>query len=257
MKVYATILTGIVCWFILAGCVERRSCPGDKSVGTREGMEWTEEKAVERVLQTLGIPREGVTVVASQVTLPERVLPDIRAPRGRKAWCVRLDGVALTGKDGARTVTNPYVRSLTVTLSVATGQVIEVRSPEPEGDPTIWSFPSVEIYEQQLRQTSTSFVGLPKAPPAVTFLDAIQKATGGFHQARQIIAYYVVERRTLPTVQERRVWMIHLWGIPPFPPRGGPEELVPVHFRNHLRSPIGAETGGWYGADTIPQPLEP
>jgi hypothetical protein len=82
--------------------------------------------------------------------------------------------------------------------------------------------------------------------------------------AKQIIAYYVLDSFVdlLTGVKGKArppVWVIHAWGIPPFVPPSPPnfqvEKVIPEDARNHLRSIICAETGKFYGADTIPQPL--
>ena len=220
----------------------------------------TKEKATQRVLQTLGLPDAPTTVTAEQIVLPENPVPCIKLKSGeRKGWQVVLDGVVLKGKNGTRTVTNPYIRMLTVTLASQTDQVIEVRSPEPEGDPSIWPFPAVEEHEKQLIGTPWRWVDLPEAGPQVTLMAALSEAVGGFANARQVIAYYVDATHELSLPNGQRFWVVHLWGIPPFPghrPEGVPEDAVPVQARNHMTSYINMG-GEAVAGGSVPQPVEP
>jgi len=251
------LISSVLCGVILSlgSCLQRADDAIERASSTRI----SQETAIERVLQAVGLPKEQLTITASRVALPDKVLPCVTSPRNRRAWSIRLDHVTLTEKDGTRPVTNPYISSLVVTLSCETGQVTTIVSPHPEGDSSVWPFPSVESYETQLRRTSSVFTALPQGPPKITFAQAIQQALGGFANAKQIIAYYVVERSTLPQIHERAVWMIHLRGMPPYTlsyPRGVPDDEG-VEGRNHLRSTIDAETGGFLGANNLPQPDGP
>ena len=219
----------------------------------------TRDDAIQHVLGTLGLPKDQVSVTASQIALPDQVLPGIRSEKTKNPWCVNLENISIKIKDKDRMVTNPYIKSLTVFLSSETGQIMKVISPAPQGDSSIKPFPSLESYERQLLRHSEVFSGLPITTPKVTFMEALQQAIGGAHNAKQIIGYYVLRKRTesFPDADEKAVWVIHLWGIPPWPARGGPggkPGTVPVAARNHLRSIIDAETGQFWGADTIPQP---
>lgn len=253
MVTYKTVLVSLCCIVqCLNGC---QNLKRSDSLERVKDMAITKDKAIENSLNSLGLLADQIGITASQVTLSDQILPCIKSSMTKNAWRITFENVSIKVKDGNRTVTNPYIKSLTVYLSSETGQVMKVVSP-PQGDPTVKSFPSPQVQEQQMRCIFQVFVGLPKAAPKVTFMEALQQAEGGVANAKQIIAYYVIEKRTDPRIEERAVWTIHLWGIPPLqlpaPISETPGKEVWVEPINHLRSIIDAETGQWYGSDNIP-----
>jgi len=227
-------------------------------------MRLTKTAVIDRVLQTLGLPEAPTTITAQQIALPESPLPCIRLKSGeRKGWQVVLDGVSLEGKNGQGTARNPYIQRLVVTLCSRTGQVMEVRSPEPEDDPSLPPLYDLQSYEQALRSTSVWFTGLPDSPPKVTLSEALQKISSSV--AKQIVAYYVIEKKTTPELGyimdgltddeikerlEKPLWIVHLRGIPGFVPPAprGFEEEEPIRS---MRWRIDALTGEVYTGDNF------
>ena len=163
-------------------------------------------RVVESALAALGLPEEGLEVSATPVTLPDKALPTVDSPENREAWLVHIKGVRLEATDNSQARRNPYIQSLDVVISSATGQVVSVRSPAPVGEPEVWPFPQVKAYEQWMAKSEETFAGLPASAPKVTLMQALTKAEGGVQNARQIVAYYVIYRQAYGEPREAPVW---------------------------------------------------
>jgi hypothetical protein len=259
------ILPGVSALLCCACCLTLYSggCANVSMGSSREGigpMVTTRDQAVENCLRDLGLCRDGLDISASPVVLSEQILPCIEPSKTSRAWQMRLSNVRITVRDGNRTVTNPYIHSLEVLLSSETGRVMKIISPAPKGDASIKAFPPPQAEQQQMEQTSKTLGALPCQAPKITFAEALEKAAGGAANAKQIIAYYATMEMASPEtgdISPRSVWIVHLWGLPPFAPIGGPPDSVPVAARNHLSSIIDSETGYLYFATTVPQPVSP
>lgn len=245
--------TWYVLWATMVGCQfftdeapTKRRCPMTNAelVGKIDA-----KTAVNRARKICGIV-DASEIETSVVASPEKILPFVTPEES--VWRIRLEGIKFVLTDGGTPNVSSHVKSLDVFLSSKTGQVMAARSVWPEKIAGT-RFPSIEDQERQMKRIDQTFTGLPDAAPKLTLADALQQADA-VSQAKQIIAYYVLEAYSEPKVGPRPVWVIHAWGIPPFLPKGGSPDNVPEDARNHLRTIINAETGKSYGSDTIPQP---
>jgi len=202
----------------------------------------------ERTLESLGLSRDEVTTKIDQVKVKGRLVPFIGPEVEQTVWRVRIDNVKIQGRDHDRILTNPHIRTLTVFLDPQTGQVMKVvsnRAKQCQAKP----FPSVRSEERQMGQISQTFSGVPAAGPGVALMQALPNARG-WGNATQIIAYYVIEKWSVPQTAARPVWIVHERRIPPFRQKPG----LSVDAVNHLRTILDAETGEFISADTVPQP---
>jgi len=239
------------CSFLADG-EKRRAPPRKRRFESEDATGMSAGMAAKRALATLGLPAGMVTTKADMVKVKGRLVPFIGPGVERAVWRVRIDNVKIEGPDGNRTMTNPYIRRLTVFLSPDKGQVMKVVSNRAEHC-RAKPFPSVESEERQMKQIQQVFTGVPEGKPGITLMQAIPKAVG-WGTATRIIAYYVLEEYGTPKTKPRPVWVIHARGMPPFPTHGPSSDKVPVDSRNHMRTVMDADTGEFRGADTIPQP---
>jgi hypothetical protein len=146
---------------------------------------------------------------------------------------------------------------VSITLAPDTGHVLSAISPWPEGIPQIAPFPLASEEERQLVNRGERFTGLPAFAPSISLLKALQiieaETPGGANQARQIIAYYIMQKTV--RYRERAVWIVQTRGIPPFPTGFDAPVDIPEDARNHLRHTVDAQTGEWLSSDTTPQPV--
>jgi hypothetical protein len=172
-------------------------------------------------------------------------------------WDITWPDVRLSLPSAPAGMTDQYSRAIAVRLSQSTGQLLGVvlrMSGERPSDmrPT----PDGELAEQQLLQLTERYVGLPRTPPRVSMIQALDavltRGVGNPLRAREIQMLYVshVRRNRAPIP----AWVITLNGIPPIPHRGPAGARVPVWQLNHIRNVVNAETGVPLFATTIPQP---
>ena len=154
-------------------------------------------------------------------------------------------------------MTDKYSRAIVIRLSQATGQLLGATLRTlGELPASIRPTPDGEAAEQQLQQLTERYAGLPRTPPRLSLLQALDsvltRGVGNPLRAREIQMLYVMhaygDRAPIPA------WVITLNGIPPIPHRGPAGAKVPVWQLNHIRNVVNANTGKPMFATTIPQP---
>jgi hypothetical protein len=172
-------------------------------------------------------------------------------------WDVTWHNVRLSLPSAPAGMSDQYSRSIAVRLSQATGQLVglAIRT-AGERPANMRPTPDGELAEQQLLELSERYAGLPRTPPRLSMIQALDavltRGVGNPLRAREIEMLYVThERRGRPSIP---AWVITLNGIPPIPHRGPAGARVPVWQLNHIRNVINAETGAPLFATTIPQP---
>lgn len=161
-------------------------------------------------------------------------------------WVCRLHG---------ETITNHFIRTLKMLVDEKSGQLVWLESEWPAGVPGT-RFPALDVYERQLSFPGQKIVGIPTEAPKVSLQEAMQYAMG-FATAKQVIVYYVLESYPDRSIKPRPVWIIHVWGCAPVTlsvPPGEVKMHISEDARNHFRTIVDAQTGEYYGSDSIPQP---
>ena len=199
----------------------------------------------QQVLSVLGLKGNSARIVNRELIPPEQLIPQIR-PAG-SVWKLSIENAQLLIPCAGVYLTNPFVRSLNVFFSPTLHQILKVESVSVENSSAV-PFPSVEIYERQLKQISQNYLRVPEHSPSLTFSAAVARACGSYF-ARAITAYYVVEQFTNPPMPARAVWIVHALDISPISELA---EHAPISARQ-MRSSLDAETGEWYYTDTLPQ----
>lgn len=208
-----------------------------------------------RALSLLGIQRESNMVVSSGEETKAKVIPFIPSIGIER---VRIENVNWVSTRTKETLTNRFVRTIDVLFDKKTGQPVRIESLWPD-NVSGTRFPPLGSYEAQLKLKGQEIVGIPLAPPKVPLHDAMRHVMG-FVTAKQIIVFLAMEADPPIRKQPRPVWIIHAWGCAPVPLAGTPNapqsisNEVSEDALNHLRTIVDAETGEYYGTDSIPQP---
>jgi hypothetical protein len=216
---------------------------------------------ITNALTAFGLQPNNASAITSQILPATQLIPyitnggpilEIHIPTGPLILNIRSD--ASTHPD---VCTNFYVSAWDLFYSIPSRQLIKAVSVWPQGVEGT-RFPPLAVQEKQMRRVSESFSAIPSQTPRITLADALSDAMDA-ENAKQIIAYYVVESSTNPSSgkfirKPRAVWIIHAWGIPGIMPAVPYNVSIPkAGLLNHLRSIVDAQTGEWYGADSIPQ----
>jgi hypothetical protein len=216
--------------------------------------------AVECALTLLGDADVEPTKARAKLTvLTDDVTPYLRDQIiNRPVWQVTIDDWSVKLPCFREGVKDPFTRTLDMYLDPVDGKLLKLETRWPVGERRlIGPRPSAEEAVRQMKFLSNEiYHGFPSEPPAASFLEAMDDAVrrGGANPlvARQIFGEYVIQShgRHEPTP----VWVITLWGIPPYHLAGPADSNEP---NSVLRYIVDAQTGLFRTRVNAPQSGEP
>ncbi len=207
---------------------------------------------------------KGITKSFKQVVVNDDNTPFLHSQiNGRKnVWITSYKNFSLDLK--ATPGADQYNRNFNIYIDANDGTLLKITSKYDGFDPNMLSEPNATSAEKQLKSVGEVYLGFPKEPPKINFLDALNLAratpNGFIFQAKEIDALYVwfldIGR------EPRRAWIFSLRGMPPVvysPPFGFEKsyEQPPVWGRNHIRMILDAESGKVIFGSNVPQPEDP
>jgi hypothetical protein len=209
-------------------------------------------------LSVTGFDRLGpITTAAKLEVVNDDATPFLANEiKRRPIWRVEMKGISLKLPSAIPGFEDRYKRDFTVLLNPETGQLLAMQSRCSQPDPEMRPEPSAASAEKQLKDAGETYHGLPRNPPRLSLLDALDavldRGIGSPLLAKEIYGVLVLHSKT--DSPAKPVWAITLRGIPPLNPHGQSAEAVPIWQRNHIRNVVDAETGQVLFATTIPQP---
>ncbi len=196
------------------------------------------------------------------------VLDDDQTPwlhnelNGKKLWQVKVDVTLEVLVEDQRTGDtlrefDEKSREFTIYLDPETGQILKMTS-DPGEYPHKPFKPPAEVGEWVLTHRREKFVGFPKEPPKVTFLNALRSVIGDPFSAKEIQVVYMLWSRN--GSEPRPVWSIDLRGLDQpavMPSHHAMEVDIPIEDLNHMRTIVCAETGRHLWSTNVPQSVIP
>ncbi len=172
----------------------------------------------------------------------------------KNVWVIEIKNVSLISKSGNWVTEDKYKRNFKVYIDPNDGTLFKITSKYEGYDPNLLPEPNAISAEKQLSNSGNErYLGFPKEPPKISFLDAIDAVVyGNPFLAKEIYGFYTWQSDM--GKEPRRVWVIILRGLPPYeispPPSVGFGDNkqykvfpTPVWQRNHTRNVIDADTG--------------
>lgn len=201
----------------------------------------------------------GVTVSGREIIVSEDTTPFLaNSINGRRAWLVEVDHVTLRLPSADTKVNDHFVRTFHITIDANSGQLLRVKSSGEPKTTTLRPEAGASSAEAQIKSSGERYEGIPDVEPKISLLQALDNIfTGGGGSpflAQEINASYIFESKGQSPL--RRVWVITLRGLPPFPFPGPPGGQVPDWQRNHFRNVVDADSGTLLFCTTVPQPQQ-
>lgn len=204
---------------------------------------------------------KGIAKSFKQVVITDDNTPFLHKQiNGRNVWVAEYKNFKLELKSVPNG--DKYKRNFKIYIDANDGTLLKITSKFDVFDPNLPKEPNAVIAERQLK--GESYIGFPKEPPKINFLDALDDAQMGSPlQAKEIDALYVWYSDKYH--QPMRVWIISTRGQPPIPIRGDPISKEEVkEMENNLKSSKGyfrvfidADTGKALFGDNILRPEDP
>ena len=173
-------------------------------------------------------------------------------------WVQEIKNVRLKLKSTAPAFKDKYNRTFKIFIDPNGGMLLKIMSKFEGYDPNLLPEPNAISAQKQLfNSTGELYLGFPKEPPKISFLDALNVCIGSPMTAKEIDAIYVLWKSNV-SPEPRKVWIITLRGIS-MPSSGGPPWIRSKdnNIITRMRTVVDADTGKAIIASTIPIPEVP
>ena len=220
---------------------------------------FTEQDAISRMLEYTGFDGlDSFDKSANNITAILEKVDTVKLPFlwrefvGQELWVVKITQVRL--EDRRLKEDRKYdsvTRSFTAYLDPKTGNLLRLHSADISGGKYEYNQePSLKAIEDQMKGNER-FIGFPKEPVKLSFLDALTHTNTTWYDAKEIVAY-CAKYTTNGWRDTMDVWSIDFRGFPLDKWLGPHAYLTAEGGKGHQRNVIDANTGWLYLMTSIP-----